>query len=67
MSLSTLSDESLLSYYESIRREVEADRESMCRGAGHLFTSGDAIKEYEASLREEMDRRGLSYSPIVWL
>jgi hypothetical protein len=67
MSLSTLSDESLLRYYESLRKEVEADRESMKRGAKYFFANSDAIKEYATSLREELDRRRLNYSPIVWL
>ena len=67
MSLSASSDESLLRYYESIRKEVEADRESRRRGARHFFTDSDAIKKYAAELRAEMDRRRLSYSPIVWL
>jgi hypothetical protein len=67
MSLSALSDESLLCFYESIRKEVEADRESMRRGDRHFLANNDAIKEYAASLREEMDRRELSYVPIVWL
>jgi hypothetical protein len=67
MSLSVLSDQSLLSYYESIRKEVEADRELRRRGHRHFFTNSDAIKKYAASLREEMNRRRLSYSPIVWL
>jgi hypothetical protein len=67
MSLSDLSDESLLRYYESIRKEIEADREAMRRGHKHFFANTDAIKKYAASLREEMDRRRLSYSPIVWL
>ena len=67
MSFSTLSHESLLSYYESIRKEVEADRELRRRGHRHFLTNSDALKKYAASLREEMDRRRLSYSPIVWL
>jgi hypothetical protein len=67
MSLSDLSDESLLSYYECIRKEVEVDRESMRRSRRHFYANNDAIKKYGASLREEMDRRQVSYSPIVWL
>ena len=67
MTLSALSNESLQCFYESIRNEVEADRDAMRRGHTHFFADSDAIKKYEASLREEMDRRRLSYSPIVWL
>ena len=67
MSVSALSQESLLSFYESIRKEVEADRESMKRGHKHFFTGNDVIKKYAASLGQEMDRRRLNYSRIVWL
>ncbi len=52
---------------ESIRKEVEADREAMRRGHKHFFANSDAIKKYAASLQGEMDRRRLSYSPIIWL
>jgi len=67
MSVSDLSDESLKSFYESIRNEVEADRESMQRGHKHFFAHGDAVKEYAASISAEMDKRRLSYTRIVWL
>jgi hypothetical protein len=67
MSLFVLSDESLLRYYENIRKQVEADREAKRGGATHFFTDSDAIKKYAADLRREMDRRRFSYSPIVWL
>jgi hypothetical protein len=67
MSLSALSDESLLRYYENIRKQVEADREAKSGGARHFFTDSDAIEKYAADLRGEMDRRRLSYSPIVWM
>ncbi len=67
MSLSALSRESLLTLYESIRKEVEADRELLRSGHRHFLTSGDVVRKYALSLREEMDRRRLNYSPIVWL
>lgn len=67
MSISALSDESLLRYHDSIRGEVEADRDSMRRGHKHFFTSSDGIKKYAANLRVEMERRRLNYSPIPWL
>lgn len=67
MSLASLSDESLLIFYEGVRKEVEADREARSRGGTYFFTNSDAIKEYAANLQQEMDRRQLSYSPIVWL
>jgi hypothetical protein len=68
---SDLSDESLKGFYESIRKEVEADRESMQRGHKHFFANSDDIKRYAASLAanlsEEMDRRRLSHTRIAWL
>lgn len=67
MSPSALSDESLLRFYDSVRKEVDADRDSMRRGYTHFFANGDTIKKYAAGLRGEMERRRLSFSPIVWL
>jgi len=40
VSASDLSDESLLRYYDAIRKQVEADRDSK-----HKLVGGDAIKE----------------------
>jgi hypothetical protein len=67
MSVSDLSDECLKGFYESIRKEVEADWEAMRRGHKHFFANSDDIKKYAASLSAEMDRRGLSYTRIAWL
>jgi len=49
MSISALNDESLLRFHDSIRREVEADRDSMRRGYRHFFANSDGIKQYAAS------------------
>jgi hypothetical protein len=67
MSLSALSDESLLRFYESVRKEAEADRDSMRRGYTHFFVNNDGVKEYAAKLRRELERRRLSRPPILWL
>jgi hypothetical protein len=67
MSVSPLSDESLLRFYDSVRTEVEADRDSKRRGCAHFFANGDGVKKYAAGLRAEMERRRLSFSPIMWL
>lgn len=67
MSLSLLRDESLLRFYESVRKEVEADRDSMRRGYTHFFANSDSVRKYAAGLREELERRRLSFSPIIWL
>jgi hypothetical protein len=67
VSLSSSSHESLLLFYESIRDEVDADRELLRRGHKHFYTGSDAVRKYAANLREEMDRRRLNYPPINWL
>ena len=67
MSLSALSDESLLRFYESVRKEVEADRDSMRCGYTHFFANNDGVKKYAAGLRQELERRRLSFPPILWL
>ena len=61
MSASDLSDESLLRYYDAIRKQVEADRDSK-----HKLVGGDAIKEYVESLRLELHKRRLPYTAIDW-
>ncbi len=67
MSLSALNDESLLRFYDGVRKEVEADRDSMRRGHRQFFANGDDVKKYAAGLRAEMERRRLNFSPIMWL
>ncbi len=61
MSASDLSDESLLRYYDAIREQVEADRDSK-----HKLVGSDAIKEYAESLRIELHKRRLPYTAIDW-
>jgi len=55
-------NESLLVFYENIRRQVEADMQS----GGRYRFAGDGVKQYPDQLREEMDRRRLRYSRIDW-
>jgi hypothetical protein len=55
-------DESLLHFYESVRRQVEADTQS---GGRYRFIGVNA-KQYADRLREEMDRRRLLFTPIDW-
>ena len=55
-------DQSLLTFYESIRRQVEADRRF---GGRHRFV-GPHARRYAEMLREEMDRRKLRFVPIDW-
>jgi hypothetical protein len=55
-------DERLLAFYENVRRQVELDRQS----GGRYWFAGEGVKQYAERLREEMDRRRLSYKPIDW-
>jgi hypothetical protein len=63
MSIESLSDESILSFYEDIRRQRAAD---VTAGNRYRFT-GEAAKQRAERLREEIDRRRLRCSPIEWL
>jgi hypothetical protein len=63
MDFSKSKDESLLHYYENIRRQVEADRLS---GGGRYRFVGESAKKYADRLREELDRRRLQFTPIDW-
>jgi len=49
-----------LAFYENIRRQVEADKQS----GGRYRFAGDNVKRYADELREEMDRRRLRYIRI---
>jgi hypothetical protein len=55
-------DESLLSFYDNVRRQVELDTKS---GGRYRFAS-DGVKQYADKLREEIDRRRLRFTPIEW-
>jgi hypothetical protein len=61
MSLEKLDDESVARYFESIRKQAEADRAHKY----HLTVSA-SIRERAEKLREEMIRRKLQHSPIRW-
>ena len=60
MNFANSKDESLLVYYESVRRQVELDAQS-----GYRF-AGNGVKHYADKLRDEMERRRLRFSPIDW-
>lgn len=59
---SDVTDGSLLAYYESVRRQVEAD----ARNGGRDRFVGEAARQYAERLREEMERRRMKFIPIVW-
>jgi hypothetical protein len=55
-------DQSLLQYYESVRRQVEADK---CL-RGRVRFVGETAKHYAELLSKEMERRRLPFTPIDW-
>jgi hypothetical protein len=62
MNFSDSNDHSLISLWESVRRQVVADRAS----GGRSRFVGDNVRAYADLLRSEMDRRELKYTPIDW-
>jgi hypothetical protein len=56
-----LKDETILSFYENIRIQVEAERR-----LPHKFMTGDSVKQYAATLRAELTRRREQHNPIEW-
>jgi len=58
----SMADENVLRLYDSIREQVSAD---IRLGARHRLL-GEAAQQQADRLREELDRRGLQYTPIVW-
>ncbi len=62
MNFANTKDENLVVYYESVRQQVVAD----IRAGGRYRLIGDSVKQYADRLREEMDRRGLRFTPIDW-
>jgi hypothetical protein len=62
MSFSQSKDESLLAFYENVRRQVELDS----RAGGRHRLIGEGVKQYAEQLRDEMDRRRLRYKRIDW-
>jgi hypothetical protein len=62
VNFSTANDETLLAFYESVRRQVEADKQS---GGRHRLV-GASTKKYADTVLEEMNRRQIKYTPIDW-
>ena len=60
MNFSNSRDQTLLSLWESVRRQVLADRAN----GGRSRIVGDNLRTYAESLRSEMDRRELKYTSI---
>lgn len=62
MKLGNMTDESLLAYYESVRRQVAADSQLGDR----YRLAGGTVKEYAERLKDEMRRRQIRFTPIDW-
>ena len=62
MKFANSTDESLLAFYESVRRQVSAD----ARLGGRYPLIGSRVKKYVDELKAEMDRRHLRFEPIEW-
>ena len=62
MKLGSMTDESLLAYYESVRRQVAADSQLGDR----YRLAGGTVKEYAERLKDEMRRRQIRFTPIDW-
>lgn len=62
MSFAQSKDERLLAFYDNIRKQVELDKQA----GGRYRFAGEGVKEYAERLREEMDRRRLTYRAIEW-
>ena len=62
MNFADSSDESLLAYYESIRRQVAADN----RLGGRYRLTGARVRDYAERLTDEIARRHLRVAPIEW-
>jgi hypothetical protein len=61
MSVAHLKDETVLRFYENIRKQVEAERY-----LPRKFMTGESVKQYSATLLNELNRRRLQHDPIDW-
>ena len=62
MKFGNSSDESLLAYYESVRKQVAAN----VRLGGRHRLVGDHVRHYADELAGEMRRRDMRFTPIQW-
>jgi hypothetical protein len=60
--LQHLANENIRRLYESIREQVSADM----RLGGRYRLMGESAKQRSDQLREEMERRQMQFSPILW-
>lgn len=57
-----LTDEILLAFYESVRRQVRAD---MNLGGRHRL-AGPSVRQYAQRISRELSRRRVPFKPIEW-
>lgn len=62
MDFSHATDERLLIYYESVRQQVELDRQL---GSRHRLV-GEGARPYADALQQELEQRRLRFVPIEW-
>jgi hypothetical protein len=62
MKFASVSDESLLACYESVRWQVAANANM----SGRFRLVGAHVRKYAEAIRDEMRRRRLSFTPIEW-
>jgi hypothetical protein len=55
-----VTDKSLLTYHESVRRQLLADE----RLGGRFRLVGESVEQYTAELQAEMTRRRIRFTPI---
>ena len=59
---SSLTDDSLIALYESVRRQTLTNQGAALRSR----VVGENMKGYAEKLRAEMERRDLRFTPIKW-
>lgn len=57
-----ITNESLMAFYESVRRQVAAGTQLK----SHYRLIGDGVKAYADELEAEMGRREIRFKPIHW-
>jgi hypothetical protein len=62
MNFANATNETLIAFYESVRRQVQADAHSN----GRRRLVGVSTKQYAGTVREEMDRRRMTFTPVDW-
>jgi hypothetical protein len=64
MKFANSTDESLLAFYQSVRRQIAADISLNATARYRLM--GKSLRRYAEELQAEMKRRQLRFDPIEW-